>query len=103
MLDPASAALRAEGRGEVDEISSEESEVDCEILEEDMFGEDLHLRDPGDVAGLSAAQEVSTQNSQTTTGVDRSWHCGHFGLCIFLKTFICCLKACCDVGCFLIV
>ena len=64
LLDPASAALRDEGRGEVDEVSSEESEEDCEVLEEDMLGEDLHLRDPVDVARFCFAQEVPTQKSQ---------------------------------------
>ena len=30
--------------------------------------------------------------------IDRSWNCGHFGLCIVLETSICFLKTCWDVG-----
>ena len=34
---------------------------------------------------------------QRGIGIDRSWHCGHFGLCIFWETSILFLKTCWDV------
>ena len=31
--------------------------------------------------------DFSITNGQTTIGIDRSWQCGHLGLCIFWGTF----------------
>ena len=42
----------------------EGSEDECEVLEEDELGGNIPLRDPVDVAGFCADQEVPTQKSQ---------------------------------------
>ena len=36
--------------------------------------------------------DFSIENGKTSIGIDRSWHCGRFGLCLFWETSFCLSK-----------
>ena len=46
----------------------------------------------------SILNDFPIQNGQTSIGIDRSWHCGYFGLYVCLRKSIFRIKTCWNVG-----